>query len=494
VTDPARSPGLIRFAAAAAVVLALSGCTSDPPAPDPSPSTTATAGPEVNLDVESGRSDTVRDPVYPEYGNPALDVMAYRLALAWDPDSRELSGVATLTVRAITPVSSVQLDFSDSYTVDDVTVDGAVVKSSWQGDDIAVPKDLAANARTTLVVQYHGRPTPVPMPSERGDFDEGIGLRVTRGGEAWTMQEPYGASTWYPANDTPSDEAVYDVAVTVPTGWSAIAHGKFVGVSNSPDGETFRWLSIDPVASYLATLALGRYTKHEDVGPGGLPITYWIRTDRDEDFLPALKRSPEMLEWLTDRYGPYPFPSAGVVLVDSESAMETQQMVTFGAERGGGAADIDGTTETLLHEYAHQWFGNSVTPKDWTGLWLNEGWAMYTEMLWTIDEGYLTDAEWVTWARAADTASRPVAGPPGHPDPDHFAEIIVYVGPAMMLRAIHKAVGDEAFYALGRDWVQKHRNTQVDRAHFTTFVNDHTGRDFTALINSWLDSPTTPPA
>ena len=115
-------------------------------------------------------------------------------------------------------------------------------------------------------------------------------------------------------------------------------------------------------------------------------------------------------------------------------------------------------------------------------------------MLWTIDEGYLTDAEWVTWARAADAASRPVAGPPGHPDPDHFAEINVYVGAAMMLRAIHKAVGDEAFFAMGRDWVQKHRNTQVDRAQFTKFVNEHTGRDFTAVINAWLDSPTTPPA
>ncbi len=475
-------------------MLALAGCTADPPTADPSPSTGGTAGPEITLDVEAGRSDTVRDPVYPEYGNAALDVMAYRLVLAWNPDSRELSGVATLTVRAITPVSAVQLDFSDSYTVDDVTVDGTAVRSTWQGDDISVPKDLGANARTTLVVRYHGRPTPVPMRSERGDFGEGVGLRVTSDGEAWTMQEPYGASTWYPVNDTPSDEAVYHLSVTVPTGWSAVAHGRLAGISNGPGRDTFDWVSTDPVASYLATLALGRYTKHEDVGPGGLPITYWIRSGRDEDFLPALKQSPEMLEWLADRFGPYPFPSAGVVLVDSESAMETQQMVTFGAGRGGGGADIDRTTETLLHEYAHQWFGNSVTPKDWNALWLNEGWAMYTEMLWTIDQGYLTDAEWVTWARAGDAESRPIAGPPGRPDPDHFAEINVYVGPAMMLRAIHKAVGDEAFFDLGRDWVQDHRNTQVDRAQFTQFVNQHTGRDFTALINSWLDSPTTPPA
>ena len=203
--------------------------------------------------------------------------------------------------RAITPVSAVQLDFSDSYTVDDVTVDGTTVPSIWQDDDISVPKDLGANARTTLVVRYHGRPTPVPMPSQRGDFDEGLGLRVASGGEAWTMQEPYGASTWYPVNDTPSDEALYHLSITVPTGWSAVAHGRLAGISNGPVRDTFDWVSTDPVASYLATLALGRYTKHEDVGPGGLPITYWIRLDRDEDFLPALKLSPDMLEWLADR-------------------------------------------------------------------------------------------------------------------------------------------------------------------------------------------------
>jgi aminopeptidase N len=284
------------------------------------------------------------------------------------------------------------------------------------------------------------------------------------------------------------------VSITVPTGWSAIAHGKLIGIDNSPGLNSFHWVSADPVASYLATFAVGHYTMIKDTGEGGLPLTYWIRTDRDEAFIPSVKRTPELLAWLADRFGPYPFPSAGVVLVDSESAMETQQMVTFGAKRGGGGADLDSATETLLHEYSHQWFGDAVTPTDWTGVWLNEGWAMYCEMLWTIDEGYLTDSEWVTWARTADAASRPVAGPPGHPSPNHFAEINVYAGPAMMLRAIHKAVGDDAFFALGRDWVQKHRNTQVDRAEFTAFVNEHTGRDFTALINSWLDSPTTPPA
>jgi aminopeptidase N len=497
VTDPAaptRSRWAIRVAAVTALALALGGCTPGTPTTDPSTGTSQVTVPQPELDIEAGRSNPVSESVYPDYGNTSLDVLAYRLGITWDAGARELTATATVTIRATTAVTALQLDFSRAYTVDSVAIDGVDTTSTWQGNDLSVAKQLAADARTTLVVKYHGRPATVPMPSGRGDFDGGLGLRVTSNGDVWTMQEPYGASTWYPANDTPWDEAVYDVSVTVPDGWSAVAHGRLIGTDQGSGGgdDTFHWRSTDPVASYLATLAIGLYTKIEDTGAGSLPLTYWLRTGRDEAFEPVVRRTPELLGWLAQRFGPYPFPSAGVVLVESQSAMETQQMVTLGAAHG--TPDLDFMAEVLLHEYAHQWFGDAVTPTDWTGVWLNEGWAMYCEMLWTIDEGMLSDSDWVTWARGQDAASRPVAGPPGHPKPDHFAEVNVYAGPAMLLRAIHKAVGDEAFFAMGRDWVQHNRNTQVDRAEFTQFVNEHTGRDFTALINSWLDSPTTPPA
>lgn len=431
----------------------------------------------------------VRDPVYPEYGNAALDVLAYGLDLSWDPEQEELAGVATLLIRAVEAVSELTLDFSRSYTVESVTVDGASATSTWVGSDLRVPHRLGADERATVVVRYRGTPEPLPIPSQRGDFEEGVGLRVTSRGELWTMQEPYGASTWYPVNDTPSDEAVYDIRITVPGDLSGIASGTFLGVT----GDSFRWRSTDPVAAYLTTLAIGEYTMITDESADGVPLTYWLRTGRDEAFEPVVRRSPELLTWLTDRFGPYPFPTGGVVFVASESAMETQQMITFGAERGRGPVDQDGAAETLLHEYAHHWFGNAVTPTDWTGLWLNEGWAMYCELLWVIDEGLAPEEAVLAWAHDIDTRSRAEAGPPGNFDPGRFAESNVYFGPALMLHAIHSQIGDEAFFALGRDWVQQRRNTSVDRAEFTAFVNEHTGQDFTALIDTWLDSPTTPP-
>jgi aminopeptidase N len=232
------------------------------------------------------------------------------------------------------------------------------------------------------------------------------------------------------------------------------------------------------------TIAIGDFEMTKDESESGVPITYWTPRG-DPNALERMRFTPEAMAWLEAKLGPYPFSTLGSVVVDSESAMETQEMITLGAARGYAE-------ETLLHELAHQWFGDAVTPTDWSGVWLNEGLAMYTEWLWSVDVNHVPDKAWLATAEAEDRASRPVAGPPGKPARKHFAESIVYFGPALMLHEIHHTIGDRKFFALLRDWVQQHRNQQVDRAMFVAFVNSHTGRDFTKLMNRWLDSPKSP--
>jgi aminopeptidase N len=302
------------------------------------------------------------------------------------------------------------------------------------------------------------------------------------------MQEPWGALTWYPVNEHPSDEALYDIAVTVPEGWSAVAGG----TPGPATGQTFRYASADPVASYLVTLAADRYRKVTGSGPRGLPLTYWVRPKTDDRALAVLRKSPQALAWLEKRFGPYPFPTGGAVLVASESAMETQQMVTLGRPAKWSKQTAEGLESVLVHEYAHHWFGNSVTPTTWTDLWLNEGFAMYAQYLWEQDRYKFSDRQLETFLRESDAKLRKKSGPPGKPNPAYFAESNVYVCPAAMLKELNDALGDKAFFALARAWVQDQRNTHQDRASFIAFVNTRTGKDFTKLINTWLDSKTTP--
>jgi aminopeptidase N len=465
----------------------LAGCTTSTGTPKKTPSTASPATIDYSA-WSTGRSTPVADPVYPKYGNPAVDVLHYGLELAWARDTKTLTGTATIQLRAVTQITAISLDFSGAYTIDGCTLDGTTVRATVTDGKLAVPAALGADRNGTLVVRYHGTPTTVPMPSHRGD-SEPLGLTVTADGAIWTMQQPYGASTWYPANDFPSDKALYDIAVTAPAGWAAVASGTPKGV----DGSTYRYTSADPVASYLTTLAVGPFKQETVTGPHDLPITYWYTPGTDDAVMELVRKAPADITWLEQRFGAYPFPSAGVVVVPSASAMETQQMVTLGDKiakmdaKGKINVDLD-----VLHEFAHQWFGDTVTPGNWTDMWLNEGFATYAQYLYdSVLEGY-TMARWEPWARQQDAKLRAQLGPPGNPRADSFAEQNVYLCPALMLRQIHNQLGDDAFFSLARDWAQQHKGSVQNRATFIAFVNQHTGKDFTTLINTWLDSPTTP--
>jgi aminopeptidase N len=426
--------------------------------------------------------------MYPQRGNAGLDVLHYGLDLDWSPADKVLTGTATLRLRPVADAAEISLDFT-GMTVDSATVDGVTAASKSAKEKLVVAAPVTADKPVTLVVKYHGTPKQVAVPSRRGDAGEGIGLRAGKDGSLWTMQEPWGAMTWYPANESPSDEALYDIAATVPAGWSAVASG----TPGAVEGRTFRYASADPVAAYLVTLAVAKYRKTTAKGPGGLPLTYWALPKKHDKQLAVLKKSPQALAWLEKKFGPYPFPTAGAVLVDSVSAMETQQMATMGAGKGKWTEErAQGLESTLVHEYAHQWFGNSVTPTTWTDLWLNEGWAMYAQFLWEQDVFKFSDADLERFLRKADAELRKESGPPGKPNPKYFAESNVYICPAAMLKELHDALGDKKFFALATAWVQTQKNTHQDRKSFIAFVNKQTGKDFTKLINTWLDSKSTP--
>jgi aminopeptidase N len=385
-----------RFSALAALSLSLAllvGCTSSPKPTVAASSPAASSSPSAPaLDYsewQAGKSSPVADPIYPKYGNANVDVLHYGLDLTWTPESKTLTGQATIQLRAAAELTSIALDFSPAYAIDSTTVDGASTAGSVADGKLTVPAAVAKDKDATLVVRYHGTPKTVPMPSHRGDA-EPLGLTVTADGGLWTMQEPYGAATWYPSNDQPSDKALYDISITVPAGWAGIASGTPKG----QDGNTFRYTSTDPVATYLTTLAVGKYKQETVTGPHGLPIVYWYRPGVDDEMMKLVRKSPSHLTWLEQRFGSYPFPSAGVVLVPSASGMETQQMVTLGDKLLSGGATAGNVDADLLHEYAHQWFGDTVTPSQWKDLWLNEGWATYAQALYTNERDKVSAARW----------------------------------------------------------------------------------------------------
>jgi aminopeptidase N len=456
-----------------------------PSDPASSPSS-ATFSPTSASDFGVARSEPREDSVYPQVGDPGVDALHYDLTLDWDPDTDTLTGSEVLTFRSTTTAPQFQLDFGKPLTAWTVTLDGAEVPFEERGKDLVVTADVVADQRYVLQVAYSGTPAPVPVPTMRGDFSS-TGFTVTDTHETWTMQEPYGAFTWYAVNDHPSDKALYDFALTVPSPWVGVANGT-LGSRTEKDGVTSTKFSLtDPAASYLTTVAFGDYELTEDRSESGVPISYWVNRSAAPGTLRLLQAAPDAMTWLEDKLGAYPFDTFGIVVVDSDSGMETQTLVTLG--------DTEYTTSArvVLHEMAHQWYGDTVTPEDWRDVWMNEGMAMYLQGMWEAEhDGRSIDDVMDAWAEFEDE-ERAFAGPPADYLPKAFGSGNIYYGPALMWHELRQQIGDERFFELVRAWPAANTNGNAGRDDYLPWLEEQTGEELSAFFDAWLLGEQTPP-
>jgi aminopeptidase N len=458
----------------------LAGCGSGAPDATPSNGTTTSASASPAYDVAVSTPET--DSVYPLVGNPVLDALHYDLDLTWD--GKLLSGRETLTFRAAQDSPTVTLDFGAALTASSITLDGTPVEAAHTGQDLIVTAPVRADSRHVLVLAYSGRPTPVRDPAKRSDA-EPLGLTATPDGGLWTMQEPYGAFTWYAVDDQPADKALYDVTVHVPRGMVGISNGALTSRTDTAAGTTTVWHSSAPMASYLTTLAVGDYTETKATSDSGVPLSYWVPT-ADSTPLDELKKTPTLLAWLEKRLGAYPYDSLAIVIVPAESAMETQTTLTLGDTPDSYSADV------LVHELAHQWYGDLVTPADWRDVWMNEGMATYLQMVWQDAAWNRNPGDSLADLTVFESDDRAAAGPPGAYKPTHFADDNVYSGPALMWDKVRQKVGDTTFWRLVRDWPAARAERSVTRTDYVSWLSATSGTDLAPLITAWLMSPTTP--
>ncbi|MFF9286950.1 M1 family metallopeptidase [Streptomyces griseosporeus] len=422
----------------------------------------------------------VRDPYFAKAGNGGYDVGHYDLRLSYDPARRHLTGTAQLTARATKDLSAFDLDLA-GLTVEEVTVEGRPARFSRAGQELTVRprEDLDRGETFQVTVRYAGTPQTVTDPDGSKE-----GWLATADG-ALALGEPTGSMAWYPGNHHPFDKASYDITVTVPDGLTAVSNGELRDRTSSGGRTTFAWHTGEPMASYLATLAIGRFeVTTPTVGERRLPAYVAVDPVSAAASRKVLAQLPEIMDWLETNFGPYPFSSTGVIVDredDAKYALETQNRPVF-----PGPTD----TFTLVHELAHQWYGDSVTPKTWRDMWLNESFATYAEWLWDEDHGGDTAEE--TFRELYDHGEDAYADlwdfPPAEPGgAEHISADPVYQRGAMVLHKIRQAVGDDAFYDLVQGWAAAHRHGNASTADFTAFVEKQAPDvDFGGIWKDWL--------
>ncbi len=200
-----------------------------------------------------------------------------------------------------------------------------------------------------------------------------------------------------------------------------------------------------------------------------------------------LRATPAALAWLEQRLGPFPFSSLGILVVDSQSGMETQTMITL------GNTDYATSPEVLVHEIAHQWYGDEVTPADWRDVWMSEGMALYLQGVWQAEhQGQSVDALMDYWA-TIEPPMRREAGPPANYDPRMFGSGNIYYGPALMWDELRHKVGEQKFWSLVRAWPRAHDDGNASYADITAWWSQRTGLDLQPFFDAWLLSRTSPP-
>ncbi|GAA3780218.1 M1 family metallopeptidase [Streptomyces chiangmaiensis] len=425
----------------------------------------------------------LRDPYFPRMGNGGYDVTHYDLTLAYDPAGGHLTGTAVITARATKDLSAFDLDLK-GLEVAAVRVDGRTARWNRGGQELTVrpPGELDEGETFTTTVRYAGTPGTITNP----DGSKEGWLRTADG--ALALGEPTGSMTWFPGDHHPSDKATYDIEITVPQGLQAVSNGELRNRTTKDGRTTYAWRAVQPMASYLAMVAIGRYDITRSTLRNGLPVYAAVEPAEAQASRTVLAKLPQIMEWAEGTFGPYPFSSTGAVVGrqhDAGYALETQTRPVF-----PGAPDV----ETLVHELAHQWYGDSVTPKTWRDMWLNEGFATYAEWLWREDHGQDTAQQVFDALYRGDYYDDPADGeaiwafPPAKPSSAaEVSDSPVYERGAMVLHKIRQTVGDAAFYDIIRGWAATHRHGNADTADFTEYVEKKApDNDFRPIWRDWL--------
>jgi aminopeptidase N len=435
----------------------------------------------------TAHSQPRRDSYYPGVGTTSIDALHYGLDLTWDGARRLLSGTAAIHFRATHDESKISLDLLSALHVARVRLDGSVVKAVHSGHKLTVTTGaIKRHSHHTVEITYQGRPHPVAAPTTRRDVPN-LGWTVLADGQAWTLQEPFGAYTWYPSNDQPSDKAYYDITWHTKAAWSGVSNGQLVSDQVASGQRTLHWHLASPAATYLVTAAIGPYHEYQQTGPHGVAISYWVR-DVDKARLTTLRQTPALLTWLEAHLGRYPFDRVGVLVAPTQSSVETQTMVTIGP----GVLKQPYAAATLTHELSHQWYGDTVTPYTWKDLWLNESFAMYVQIRWSIAHHLGTSNYWHRILDNGDQQLRNRYGPPGAYDRKQFASANVYYCGARMLYRLQSKLGDRVFAKVLRDWPQQHRYQDVDRNEWINYLDHVTGRHLGHFVRYWLTAKKSP--
>ncbi len=403
------------------------------------------------------------------------DVHHYRLELDLDPTAEWLTGTVLTGARVLSPsLDTVELHLDTDLTVSAVRVGNTPCLFTHQGGILTVTLDRAYTQDEDLAVSvdYAGDPGGLSFFWSRADGQPMI----------WTLSEPYGARSWWPCKDLNTDKAdSLDVVVTVPAELTVASQGLLRSLTDNGDTRTFHWHSDYPIATYLVSLAIHPYVQWSDWytpldGGDPMPVQFFNYPSHLPDYIPSYSLTVPMLGTFALAFGEYPFLDEKYGHADCQigGGMEHQTLTSIGFD----------FEDLISHELAHQWWGDMVTCADFGHIWLNEGFATWSEAYWA-EQQYGRDA----YLEYMDVASYFGPGTIFVEDPltqPIFDGGLSYDKGSWVVHMLRGVLGDEDFFAGLALYRANHLYGSATTEDLQAALESVSGRDLEAFFQQWI--------
>lgn len=431
-----------------------------------------------------------------------IDVIHYVFRLGLTDASNEISGETTITVRYLRDgVADLTLDLASpaggrGMTVQSVRKGGPIDTPGPADDNIVfmhadnrlrlvLPPQSKAGHEQTLTIRYRGIP------------DRGLGIGNNIHGERtfFANNWPNQVRHWLPMIDHPYDKATGEFVVSAPNQYQVVANGVLLEEIDLPNGaRRTHWKQSVPIASWLHTLGVARFTAHHAGGVEGVPLQTWVfPQDREAGLRLFEDTSRRAMRFFASTIGPYPYEKLANIQATGFTGGTEYASAIFYSEK-----NVATGRGPVVHEIAHQWFGDSVTERDWDDVWLSEGFATYFALLFTEhDEG--RDAFASELQRNRTTVLQLEKQLPDTPvvhrnlaDMTKVLNNLVYQKGGWVLHMLRQEVGNEHFWTAIREYYRRYRDSNASTAELRAVFEQVSGKRLDGFFTQWLNRPGAP--
>ena len=409
-----------------------------------------------------------------------IDILHYDLNFDLFPKEKLLKGDVTITgILKDEDVRELDFNFYDNMKIENLTLNGKKNLFSQDGTRLSIPLNKINQDSFTVEIIYSGKPKKVGLSSFV--FGEKNGTSVV-----YNLSEPTFASTWFPCNDLPSDKALLDISITNDSLYTSASNGILVGEEIEGDRKTYRWKTIYPISTYLISIYSSVYTKFTDeyispLSQDSMELEYYVFPEHLGNAKIDFADHPKMISFFAETFGEYPFIKEKYGVAEflwQMGAMEHQTLTGVGSNFVGGKKFFN---DLYVHELAHHWWGDAVGPATWKDIWLNEGFATYSEALYDEYRAGSKALQSSMLSKYQDNFSGKLY------DPQEFMfSSTIYDKGAWVLHMLRWEVGDSTFFKIMREYFEKYKYRTASTSDFQHVCESISGRNLQLFFDQWV--------